>query len=97
MLETSEKMIDRRQGTNNFYITLCTAMVTAISSLFASNLNGKVILHVALGSCLVLAFLCNNWEKTLMSYGKSNEAKYEVLSASFYLVIRMGIWEIEPV
>ena len=39
MLDTSERMMDRRQGTNSFYITLCTAMLTVIVGFVATKAN----------------------------------------------------------
>lgn len=80
MLDTSEKMMDRRQGTNNFYITLCTAMLTVIVAFIATKTNTFAWSGVTLVISGMMLFICNNWKKTLEAYGLSNQAKYEVLN-----------------
>ena len=80
MLDTSEKMMERRQGTNNFYITLCTAMLTVVVGFIATKANTFAWSGVTLIISLMMLVVCYNWMKTLEAYGLSNQAKYEVLN-----------------
>lgn len=80
MINTSEKMMERRQGTNNFYITLCTAMLTVIVAFIATKINTIVWGSITFVISGMMMFLCYNWKKTLEAYGLSNEAKYEILN-----------------
>ena len=80
MLDTSERMMDRRQGTNSFYITLCTAMLTVIVGFVATKANTFAWSAVTFVISGMMLFICDNWKKTLEAYGLSNQAKYEVLN-----------------
>ena len=80
MLDTSERMMDRRQGTNSFYITLCTAMLTVIVGFVATKANTFAWSAVTFVISGMMLFICDNWKRTLEAYGLSNQAKYEVLN-----------------
>lgn len=74
-------MMDRRQGTNNFYISLCTAMLTVIVAFVATKVNTFAWSAVTIVISGMMLFICDNWKKTLEAYGVSNQAKYEVLNS----------------
>lgn len=79
MVESSEKLIERRQKTNVFFITVIGSLL-AIASLLAKTgtLNGKsqIILYGFSGVGLLL---CNSWRNLIDNYGKLNKAKFDVI------------------
>ena len=74
MLDTSERMMDRRQGTNSFYITLCTAMLTVIVGFVATKANTFAWSAVTFVISGMMLFICDNWMKKncLHQYAKLN-------------------------
>lgn len=79
MVESSEKLIERRQKTNVFFITVIGSLL-AIASLLAKTgtLNDKsqIILY---GFSAVGLLLCNSWRNLIDNYGKLNKAKFDVI------------------
>lgn len=79
MIETSEKLMERRQETVNLYTTLCTAIIALIGASFAFN-NMIICSIVLLLSGLILVILCRNWRLSLSSYDLNNTGKFEVIN-----------------
>ena len=59
---------------------MCTAIFTVIVGLIATKVNTMIWCAASCVLSVFLLFLCYNWKKTLKSYEKSNQAKYEVLN-----------------
>lgn len=79
MIETSEKLMERRQETVNLYTTLCTAIIALIGASFAFD-NMAICGAVLWLSGLILVILCRNWRLSLNSYDLNNTGKFEVIN-----------------
>ncbi len=79
MIETSEKLMERRQNTVNLYTTLCTTMIALIGASFAFS-NMFICAGVLWLSGLILMVLCYNWSLSLDSYDLNNKGKFEVIN-----------------
>lgn len=80
MVETSEKLMDRRQNTSNLYTTLCSALVALVGASFAFG-NFSIVGIVSFLVGFILTFLCINWRSCLKSYDMNNAGKFAVLNA----------------
>lgn len=79
MVQSSEQLIQRRQVTNAFFITVIGSML-AIAALLANTgaLNGDSI-GILYGFSVVGLLLCNSWRNLIDNYGKLNKAKFDVI------------------
>ena len=79
MIDTSEKLMARRQETVNLYTTLCTTLIAFIGASFAfpDLLLRAVVLFLA---GLLLILLCRNWRLSLQSYDLNNTGKFKVIN-----------------
>lgn len=92
MVESSEKLIERRQKTNAFFVTVIGSLLPIVTLLLeADMLHGKSKL-ILYGFSFVGLLLCNSWINLIDNYGKLNQAKFDVilrlekeLSAQIYL------------
>lgn len=79
MVDTSEKLMERRQATSNVYTSICTALVALIGSSFAlKNMYALSMIFFCVG--LVTIILAANWRGALDSYDRNNEGKFAVLN-----------------
>ena len=79
MVETSEKLMERRQATSNLYTTVCTALVALVGSSFAlGNMFALGAIFMCVG--IVSVILAINWRLSLDSYDRNNEGKFAVLN-----------------
>lgn len=84
-LDTSERLVERRQAVNNFYLSANTAIfsvVALIISLMDKNENkflGVILLAFVL-LCLVGIVLGISWISILDSYGTLNSSKMKIIS-----------------
>ncbi|WIV11113.1 hypothetical protein [Proteiniborus sp. MB09-C3] len=79
MVESSERLIERRQKTNAFFITVIgslLAIATLLSETDILNGNSRIILYGFSGVGLLL---CNSWRNLIDNYGKLNKAKFDVI------------------
>jgi hypothetical protein len=79
MVQTSESLISRRQGTNTFFITLNGALLTAIGLFVRNGYDPR-------SHGLVIAILCVTgiviswaWRTLLISFGQLNKGKFAVI------------------
>ncbi len=79
MIETSEKLMERRQETVNLYTTLCTTLIALIGASFAFG-NLSICGIILLLSGLILVILCRNWQLSLSSYDLNNNGKFQVIN-----------------
>jgi len=79
MLDSSENLIQRRQKTNAFFITVIGSLL-AIAGLLAKtgtiNSRSTGILY---GFAVIGLLLCNSWRTLIDNYGKLNKAKFDVI------------------
>ena len=79
MVDTSEKMMERRQATSNLYTTVCTALVALVGSSFAlENMYALSVIFFCVG--IISIILATNWRHALDSYDRNNEGKFAVLN-----------------
>ena len=79
MVQSSEQLIQRRQATNAFFITVIGSLL-AIAALLVNTgtLNGDSI-GLLYGFSAVSLLLCNSWRNLIDNYGKLNKAKFDVI------------------
>lgn len=80
MIDTSEKLMERRQNTSNLYTTLCAAMATVFGASFAFN-NWLLVSFIALVTGIVFICLSVNWRACLKAYEMNNNGKFAVINA----------------
>ena len=79
MIETSEKLMERRQAMVNLYITICTALIAFIGASFGFD-NLFISAIIALLSGIIIVVLCYNWHSSLDAYDLNNAGKFEVIN-----------------
>ncbi len=79
-LATSEAVVDRRQSTNNFYITVNSALLAfyGVVAALDVDLYVKVIMGAVLS--VVGIILCFSWSRIITSYGNLNGSKMKIIS-----------------
>lgn len=78
MIDTSEKLMERRQETVNLYTTLSTTLIAFVGTSFAFK-NQLVCAMVLFVSGLLLMVLCHNWRMSLNAYDCNNTGKFMVI------------------
>lgn len=80
MVESSERLVSRRQGVNTFFLTINGALLTASGLIVQSS--GSPSLGAA--GILVLAtvggVLCLAWKSLITSFGQLNTGKFKVIN-----------------
>lgn len=80
IVDSSEKLIERRQKTNAFFITIIGSFVAIGGLLHKSGiLTSQNYITTGLYSILAM-LLCNSWFNLIDNYGKLNTAKFRVIS-----------------
>lgn len=77
MLSTSESLIERRQRLTTTYLSIFSALLPVISTMLSFT-HFYLYLGAALIS-IICIILCLSWRSTIISYGKSNRAKFAIL------------------
>lgn len=79
MVDSSEQLVQRRQKTNAFFITVIGSLL-AIAGLLVKigALNGESI-GTLYGFAAVGLLVCNSWRNLIDNYGKLNKAKFDVI------------------
>ena len=79
MIDTSEKLMERRQSMVSLYITICTALIAFIGASFAFG-DLLITAVITLLTGVITIILCYNWRTSLASYELNNEGKFEVIN-----------------
>lgn len=79
MIDTSEKLMERRQSMVSLYITICTALIAFIGASFAFG-NLLITATITLLTGVIIIILCYNWRTSLGAYELNNEGKFEVIN-----------------
>lgn len=77
MLSTSESLIERRQKLTTTYLTIFSVLLPVISTMLSF-----AYFYLYFGATLIsiiCIILCFSWRSTIISYGKSNRAKFAIL------------------
>ena len=79
-LGTSESLVSRRQGVNNFYISVNTAIVSiaSIAMALGNTLQNKLI--IAMGIMIAGIILDLSWIRILEAYGVLNSSKMKIIN-----------------
>lgn len=80
-LQTSEDLVSRRQGVNNFYISINSAIIGIFSALFAFDLTYQARSVIGILFSLVGIVLSLAWIKMLVAYGNLNSSKMKIISS----------------
>ncbi len=80
MVDTSEKLMERRQNISNLYTSICAALLAFIGAAFAfGNLTATFVIMLLAG--LVFTSLALNWKACLRAYEMNNAGKFAVINA----------------
>ena len=77
LLSTSESLIERRQKLTTTYLSIFSALLPIISTMLTFPYT-----FLQLGAffvSIICIILCCSWRSTIISYGKSNRAKFAIL------------------
>jgi hypothetical protein len=78
MVTSSEQLIQRRQITNGFFITVIGAIIGASGLLVKEVLTNSTIL-VLVFPILIGLLMCRSWKNLIENYGKLNAGKFQVI------------------
>lgn len=79
MIDTSEKLMERRQATGNLYTTICAALIAFVGTAFGMGIS--LISSIVCGlSGVIIIMLCCNWRSSLKAYELNNAGKFEVIN-----------------
>lgn len=81
MVDSSEKLIERRQKMNAFFITAMGALMALAGALakFGTVESPTISFVVMAAFGVVSLLLCNSWRNLIDNYGKLNTAKFRVI------------------
>jgi hypothetical protein len=81
MVDSSEKLIERRQRMNAFFITAMGALIALAGALtkFGTDESSNISFVVISAFGVVGLLLCNSWRNLIDNYGKLNAAKFRVI------------------
>lgn len=79
MIESSESLIQRRQKTNAFFITVIGSLLAIAGLLAKTGAINTGSIGILYGFSLVGLLLCNSWRNLIDNYGKLNKAKFDVI------------------
>jgi hypothetical protein len=80
MVDSSEGLVNRRQGVNTFFLTMNGALLTAsgiiVQSSGGDRLGGVGVAVLAIAG----AILCAAWRSLITSFGQLNRGKFQVIN-----------------
>jgi hypothetical protein len=79
MVESSESLIQRRQKTNAFFITVIGSLLAIAGLLVKTGVVNSESITILYGFSVVGLLLCNSWRNLIDNYGKLNKAKFDVI------------------
>lgn len=79
MVESSEQLIQRRQKTNAFFITVIGSLLAIAGLLVKTGAINCESIGILYGFSVVGLLLCNSWRNLIDNYGKLNKAKFDVI------------------
>src|SRR3989344_1437931 len=79
-VNSAEKISDRRQKTNEFFLALNTALV-ALLGFIATKINSDEVLWVLALACVAGITMCYFWYRIILSYKGLNGGKFNVIHA----------------
>jgi len=79
MVESSESLIQRRQKTNAFFITVIGSLLAFVGLLVKTGAINSESIGILYWFSVVGLLLCNSWRNLIDNYGKLNKAKFDVI------------------
>jgi len=79
MIESSENLIQRRQKTNAFFITVIGSLLTIAGLMVKTGALRADTIWLFYAFSIVGLLLCNSWRNLIDNYGKLNKAKFDVI------------------
>ena len=79
MVESSDNLIQRRQRTNAFFITVIGSLLAIAGLLLKTGTLNAGSTGILYGFSVVGLLLCNSWRNLIDNYGKLNRAKFDVI------------------
>src|SRR5438128_339785 len=77
-VEMTDKISERRQATNNFFVTLNSGIITALGIAFPHS-EGKITGDWYIFISVLGVLLCASWYHLIRSYRCLNEGRFEVI------------------
>ena len=77
---STEKISDRRQKANEFFLTLNSALVTLLGFVISKSNQNIIISTVSLGAIAGIT-MCYLWYRIVLSYKGLNDGKFKVIHA----------------
>lgn len=96
-IESAEKISDRRQKTNDFFLAINSALL-ALFGYFSIRIEDKPILIILMASILGIC-ICYFWYRIIKSYKDMNSGKFKVIhiiEKNYHLLCMMqngAFWE----
>ncbi|MCF6320026.1 MAG: hypothetical protein L3J83_12265 [Proteobacteria bacterium] len=79
MIDSSESLIQRRQKTNAFFITVIGSLLAIAGLLVKTGAINSKSFGILYGFSAVGLLLCNSWRNLIDNYGKLNKSKFDVI------------------
>jgi hypothetical protein len=79
-ITSTEKISDRRQKANEFFLALNSALVTLLGFVLSKS-NERILIPTVLLGSLAGIIMCYLWYRILRSYKGLNDGKFKVLHA----------------
>lgn len=79
MVTSSEQLIQRRQITNGFFITVIGAIIGASGLLVKEKVLTDSTVLVLIFPILIGLLMCRSWKNLIENYGKLNAGKFQVI------------------
>jgi hypothetical protein len=81
MVDSSEKLVGRRQAVNTFFLTINGAVLTA-AGVIVQRSDGIVLGGAAIAVLAIAgAILCGAWRSLILSFGQLNRGKFKVINS----------------
>lgn len=79
MISSSESLIQRRQKTNAFFITVIGSLLAIAGLMIKTGALHSGTMWLMYGFSITGLLLCNSWRNLIDNYGKLNKAKFDVI------------------
>lgn len=79
MISSSESLIQRRQKTNAFFITVIGSLLAIAGLMIKTSVLNSGTMWLLYGFSVTGLLLCNSWSNLIDNYGKLNKAKFDVI------------------
>lgn len=80
MVASSERLVDRRQGVNTFFLTINGAIVAAAGFVLGTSITTQLQSAGLAALTIAGAILAFAWWSLLVSFGQLNTGKFEVIN-----------------